>query len=94
MQSKNLKILRKKEAEALQSRIEKFSGRKIQISDLTVMTDKDGRVFVGSREISEFDFSGLEVTSVGMYLGRFRADSFEFSKDSETMIKFGKFSLH
>ena len=66
----NLKILNKKESERILNRIkEQFGIKKIDF-DCGILENKDGKIFLMTKDINKIDLSKLRINELGLYVAR------------------------
>jgi NOL1/NOP2/fmu family ribosome biogenesis protein len=74
MQASEIKFFSRKEKERIEKLIEKNYGAKLDLSDVILAKTSNEKVWILSKDVGKLDISKLKVISVGLYLGRLKAN--------------------
>jgi NOL1/NOP2/fmu family ribosome biogenesis protein len=72
MQVKKMKILEKKEVEAVENIVEKNYGAKIDLKQFLVLETFEGKIWLATKDLLNLDLRSLPINSVGMNFGKMK----------------------
>ena|SRR3989344_3211103 len=67
----NIRILNKKEGERILNKIREQFGIKKLDFDYGILQNKDGKIFLISKDVGKIDLSKLRINELGLYVARF-----------------------